>query len=219
MPRIKSAVARNASGTYVRYLTPATAMARMFKAPLLLGRFFDAQVCPCANCPPVNRGCDLVACSNTVSLRSLLQKECQWSRLRSGLPHVSFTHGSSTEPCAPASQPCALDLLPPTTLSSTAPLKPPVHSLALTHFALPMCGRASKKVIQSPSVPSALHPAFQGAPVYPPERERILGRHAKVTQRRQAEARRRNGGLQLAYGMSLVAGVLVMLAEAPVLRG
>lgn len=48
VPRIKSAVARNASGTYVRYLTPATALARMVKAPLLLGRFFDAQVCPVA---------------------------------------------------------------------------------------------------------------------------------------------------------------------------
>lgn len=64
-----------------------------------------------------------------------------------------------------------------------------------------------------------LRPRPQGAPVYPPERERILGRHAKVTQRRQAEARRRNGALQMAYGMSLMAGVLVMLAESPVLRG
>ncbi|GLC45113.1 hypothetical protein PLESTB_001469700 [Pleodorina starrii] len=101
VPRIKSALARDASGTYTRYLTPTSALLRLVTAPARLGRFFDGA------------------------------------------------------------------------------------------------GRA----------------------VYPPERDRILGRHSRATARRQAAARRQNGGLALAYNLSVLAGVLVMLAEAPVLRG
>ncbi|EFJ51061.1 hypothetical protein VOLCADRAFT_103703 [Volvox carteri f. nagariensis] len=101
VPRIKSAVARDVSGTYTRYLTPTSALLRLATAPSRLGRFFDGS----------------------------------------------------------------------------------------------------------------------GQPVYPSERDRILGRHAKVTARLQAAARRQNGGLALAYNLSVLAGVLVMLAEAPVLRG
>ncbi len=55
--------------------------------------------------------------------------------------------------------------------------------------------------------------------LYPPEHERILGRHAKATARRQAEVRRQNGGLQLAYSLSVAASVLFMVMEAPILRG
>ncbi|GLI58802.1 hypothetical protein VaNZ11_000568 [Volvox africanus] len=101
VPRIKSAVARDSSGTYTRYLTPTSVLMRLATAPARLGRFFDGA------------------------------------------------------------------------------------------------GRA----------------------VYPSERDRILGRHAKATARRQAAARRQNGGLALAYNLSVLAGVLVMLAEAPMLRG
>ncbi|KXZ52908.1 hypothetical protein GPECTOR_8g287 [Gonium pectorale] len=101
VPRIRSAIARDANGTYTRFLTPASALMRLATAPVRLGRFFDAA------------------------------------------------------------------------------------------------GRA----------------------VYPPERERILGRHAKVTARRQAAVRRRGGGLALAYNLSVLVGVLVMVAEAPGLRG
>lgn len=46
-----------------------------------------------------------------------------------------------------------------------------------------------------------------------------MGRHAKATARRQAEARRQNGGLQLAYSLSVALSVIFMIIEAPGLRG
>eukprot|EP00198_Chlamydomonas_reinhardtii_P007743 XP_001697080.1 chlorophyll b reductase [Chlamydomonas reinhardtii] len=100
VPRIKSAVARDVSGTYTRFLTPGSALYRLATAPARLGRFFDKE------------------------------------------------------------------------------------------------GRA----------------------VYPPERERLMGRHAKSTARAQAAARRQSGSLALAYNLSVLAGVVVLLAEAQVLH-
>lgn len=43
VPRIKSAVARDVSGTYTRFLTPGSALYRLATAPARLGRFFDKE--------------------------------------------------------------------------------------------------------------------------------------------------------------------------------
>jgi hypothetical protein len=101
VPRIKSAVARNASGTYTRFLTPTSALLRLATAPAKIGRFFDAA----------------------------------------------------------------------------------------------------------------------GEPVYPDERERLVGRHAKATARAMAAVRRQGTGLVVAYSLSVMVGVAVLLVEAPMLRG
>jgi chlorophyll(ide) b reductase len=58
----------------------------------------------------------------------------------------------------------------------------------------------------------------QGNAVYLPEHERILGRAAKATARQQAKARAQGSNLQLAYSLSLVLSVVVMMADAKVLH-
>ncbi|KAG2485039.1 hypothetical protein HYH03_016242 [Edaphochlamys debaryana] len=58
-----------------------------------------------------------------------------------------------------------------------------------------------------------------GEAVFPPERERLLGKGAKATRRAQATARARGGGLALAYQASVLAGLLAIIVEAPGLRG
>jgi len=42
VPRLRSVVARGLGGTYVKYLTPASAMWRLLTAPARIGRFFDS---------------------------------------------------------------------------------------------------------------------------------------------------------------------------------
>lgn len=41
--RIRTVVARDQRGSYIRYLTPAKALGRFFTAPARVGRFFDAD--------------------------------------------------------------------------------------------------------------------------------------------------------------------------------
>jgi hypothetical protein len=54
-----------------------------------------------------------------------------------------------------------------------------------------------------------------GAPVYPPERERILGAGAAATRRAQAAAAARGGALRAAYSLSVAAAsVAVVMADA-----
>lgn len=51
-----------------------------------------------------------------------------------------------------------------------------------------------------------------GSPVYAPEHERILGKGAKATARRQALARARTSSLGMAYSLSLAFSFVVMVA-------
>ncbi|KAL6758064.1 hypothetical protein V8C86DRAFT_2610769 [Haematococcus lacustris] len=53
-----------------------------------------------------------------------------------------------------------------------------------------------------------------GNPVYPDELERMYGRGAKATARKVAAARRQNTELQVAYSLSLVLAVAVLVADA-----
>eukprot|EP00879_Flechtneria_rotunda_P023741 GHRR01025133.1.p1 GENE.GHRR01025133.1~~GHRR01025133.1.p1 ORF type:complete len:379 (+),score=121.97 GHRR01025133.1:907-2043(+) len=53
----------------------------------------------------------------------------------------------------------------------------------------------------------------QGNPVYRPEHERILGKGAKATARRQALARARTSSLGVAYSLSLALSFIVMVLE------
>lgn len=61
----------------------------------------------------------------------------------------------------------------------------------------------------APVPPAARARATQ---VFPPERERILGRGAKATARAAAAARSRASQLGLAYSLSLAASVVAMVA-------
>jgi hypothetical protein len=51
-----------------------------------------------------------------------------------------------------------------------------------------------------------------GNPVFAPEHERILGKGAKATARRQALARARTSSLGMAYSLSLACSFVVMAA-------
>lgn len=53
-----------------------------------------------------------------------------------------------------------------------------------------------------------------GQPVYPSESERIYGRHAKKTARAAERARERTGALAVAYSLSLLVSVVVLLETA-----
>ncbi len=52
-----------------------------------------------------------------------------------------------------------------------------------------------------------------GQPVYAPERERILGKGAKATARRQAAARLRSSSLSVAYSLSLAVSVVALCLD------
>lgn len=54
----------------------------------------------------------------------------------------------------------------------------------------------------------------EGNPTYLAEHERIVGRHARRTARMADHARRRTGGLGVAYSLALTLSVLVMVADA-----
>lgn len=51
-----------------------------------------------------------------------------------------------------------------------------------------------------------------GSPVYPPERERILGSGARATRRAQAAAAARGGALRAAYSLSVAAAAAGVVA-------
>jgi len=53
----------------------------------------------------------------------------------------------------------------------------------------------------------------KGTPVYPSEEERLRGQHAKRTERLARSAARRSSGLGLAYGMSIAAAYLILVAD------
>jgi chlorophyll(ide) b reductase len=58
-----------------------------------------------------------------------------------------------------------------------------------------------------------------GDPVYPPERQRILGERAKRTQRLQRAAARRGAPLRLAYSFAMAACFLMIAASGAVAGG
>ena len=52
-----------------------------------------------------------------------------------------------------------------------------------------------------------------GDPIYAQEEERVMGQHAKRTERRAQRAARRSAGLGLAYGASLAAAYLILAVD------
>jgi chlorophyll(ide) b reductase len=66
------------------------------------------------------------------------------------------------------------------------------------------------------AAPLRMHRFFDaaGRPTYESERERVLGRRAKRTERLAARRRRRSAPLGLAYSMSLAASYLLMAMHA-----
>lgn len=84
------------------------------------------------------------------------------------------------------------------------------------HLCLP-CSRyltPAGAVFRLLTAPARLGRFFDssGNPVFSPEHERILGKGAKATARRQALARARTSSLGMAYSLSLACSFVVMAA-------